>query len=239
MAKRQLNVKLRRESGEVKRYRFLTKFVGAGIVAIALFLILVYIITLFYTSSGAFTVSVMKFGNAKYSLILSETPDFENHAVRLNCKAAKDVTNISIDSIPKDVDAINGQHNGENYIAYTYYCKNNGKVSLDYSYELYITNITKKLDKAVRVKLFVDGKEKTFARVAGDGSPEPNTTPFQTANTIVKKNVYNFKPKEVTKFTVVIWIEGNDPDCVDDKLGGEFKVDMAINVLGLDEKQKK
>ena len=32
----------------------------------------------------------------------------------------------------------------------------------------------------------------------------------------------------------MIWIEGNDPDCTDDILGGEFKVDMVMNVVAAD-----
>ena len=40
-----------------------------------------------------------------------------------------------------------------------------------------------------------------------------------------------FKPGDISKITVVIWIEGNDPDCTDDILGGEFKVDMVMNVV--------
>ena len=30
------------------------------------------------------------------------------------------------------------------------------------------------------------------------------------------------------KFTVVIWLEGDDPDCVDSILGGEIKMHMEI-----------
>ena len=36
---------------------------------------------------------------------------------------------------------------------------------------------------------------------------------------------------DVHKYTVVLWLEGDDPDCTDDILGGEFKVDMVMNVV--------
>jgi len=224
---------LRREAGEVKKYRMTKKIVASAIAAIFLFLILVYIISILYSNSGSFTVTVMDFDKVKHSLVLSEEPKFSDFSARLSCQASKEVTNISADSIPADVDTINGAHSGENYVAYTFYCKNNGKETLDYSYELYITNITKNLDKAVRVKLFVDGEGTTYARPASDGSgAEPNTVTFRSANTIAKDQISNFQPNSVTKYTVVIWLEGNDPDCVDDKLGGEFKIDMSIKVLG-------
>ena len=33
------------------------------------------------------------------------------------------------------------------------------------------------------------------------------------------------------KITVVIWFEGDDPECVDDILEGEIKFSMDINVI--------
>ena len=38
----------------------------------------------------------------------------------------------------------------------------------------------------------------------------------------------DFRSKDVDKFTIVIWIEGDDPDCIDDLIGGEMKMHMTI-----------
>lgn len=228
---RESRVTLRRTAVEVKNTRQFIKILRTLLGALAILLVVVYIVTILYHNYGAFTVSVQKFDSIDYSVVLSDDPDFLNPTPRLNCNASKEVTNIAGSSIPADVNNRYGEHNGENYVAYTFACKNNGKKACDYFYEVYITNITKQLDKAVRVMLFVNDDKEVFARTASDGSgAEPGTKEFQTGNTIVKKQITNFKPGEVTKFTVVIWIEGNDPDCVDDKLGGEFKIDMSITV---------
>ena len=48
---------------------------------------------------------------------------------------------------------------------------------------------------------------------------------------ITKDRIDAFEPGEITKFTVVIWIEGNDPDCIDWLIGGKLKVDMVMTVL--------
>ena len=37
------------------------------------------------------------------------------------------------------------------------------------------------------------------------------------------------------KYTVVIWLEGNDPECLDNILGGEFKIDMSMSIIGIEE----
>ena len=57
-------------------------------------------------------------------------------------------------------------------------------------------------------------------------------TNFESENLIVKKDVDNFAPGDVAKITVVIWLEGDDPDCVDDILGGQLKIDMVMEILG-------
>ena len=112
-----------------------------------------------------------------------------------------------------------------------------GTKTLTYSYEMYIANMTFEVEKAVRVRLYVNGEyvDYAYARTDGVEGPEPGTTAFQTGNTIVKKFIENFKPGDITKYTVVIWLEGPDPDCVDKIIGGEFKIDMRMEVTGGEE----
>ena len=39
----------------------------------------------------------------------------------------------------------------------------------------------------------------------------------------------------VDKYTVVIWLEGDDPECVDRIVGGSMKFDMSIDADGEDD----
>ena len=41
----------------------------------------------------------------------------------------------------------------------------------------------------------------------------------------------------MTKYTIIVWLEGNDPDCTDDIIGGEFKIDMEMEILETDEEK--
>ena len=73
-------------------------------------------------------------------------------------------------------------------------------------------------------------------KTAGNGAPEVDPenrvmTNFASGNTVTNGLVENFKPGDITKITVVIWLEGNDPDCTDDILGGEFKIDMVFDII--------
>ena len=185
---------------------------------------------------GCFTVTVNKMDNAQYALTLSETADFANPSGRLNCKANEQITNIDGATLPLDLDQIDGSHNGENYVAYTFYCKNAGNTEVSYEYQVVISNMSLDIEKAVRVRLYVNGAYTDYARTRTDGTgPEEGTKEFYTERTIARDVINNFKPGDVTKYTVVIWLEGSDPDCTDKILGGEFKIDMIMGILGVTE----
>ena len=237
MAKQTSAVTLRRTADEVKRYRGIRKLLPRIALIAALILIIGYVVSVLYMRFGAFTVMVNKFDNLDYALTLSESPDFEVMTSRLNAEISEEITNIDGRSLPDWLDNVNGQHNGDNYVAYTFYCMNAGKNTVTYSYELYIANMSFEIEKACRIRLYVDGEyvDYAYARTDGVDGPEPGTTPFQSGNTVVKKNVTDFRPGDKTKYTVVIWLEGNDPECVDKILGGQMKVDMYMEILKDDE----
>ena len=45
----------------------------------------------------------------------------------------------------------------------------------------------------------------------------------------------DFKADEVDKFTVVIFLEGDDPECIDNIIGGEMKMHMEITEEHIDQ----
>ena len=230
------NIGLRRTAAEVKRYRMMMRIIPIAVGCATIVLALTYAITTLYSKYGSFTVTVNKFDNVKYALTLSETPDFLDPIARLNCKASEDVTNIDGNELPADLDMINGEHNGENYVAYTFYCKNAGEETVTYEYQLYIATMKLDIEKAVRVRLYVDGVPTDYARTRSDGKgPEPGTTEFVSESVIARAQIKNFDPGDITKYTVVIWLEGNDPECLDNILGGEFKIDMSMSIIGIEE----
>lgn len=38
----------------------------------------------------------------------------------------------------------------------------------------------------------------------------------------------DIKPGEIDRYSIVVWLEGNDPECIDDIIGGEMKMAMVI-----------
>jgi hypothetical protein len=39
-------------------------------------------------------------------------------------------------------------------------------------------------------------------------------------------------PGDIHKYTVVIWLEGDDPDCTDDLIGGHAGMDLRLHLVG-------
>jgi hypothetical protein len=227
---------LRRTALEVKRYRMMMRIIPIAVGCATLAMTLLYAVTVMYTKYGSFTVTVNKFDSVKYALTLSETPEFVEPIARLNCKAAEEITNIDGNALPKDLDMINGEHNGENYVAYTFYCKNAGEETVTYEHQIVIANMTLDIEKAVRVRLYVNGEPTDYARTRSDGTgPEPGTVEFVNEGVVARGQITGFEPGEITKYTVVIWLEGNDPECLDNILGGEFKIDMSMSIVGIEE----
>lgn len=226
------NSVLRRTAAEVKRYRVLIRVLPIAMSIAVVTLALVYTITTMYTKFGSFTVTVNKYDNVAHALTLSETPDFKDMTSRLNAASSQEITNISVATLPLDLDKINGSHNGDNYMAYTFYCRNAGTEAVTYEYELFIANMTLEIEDAVRIRLYVNGEYEDYAKTRNDGQgAEPGTTEFLTEETILRKELH-LTPGEYTKFTIVVWLEGDDPECVDTILGGVFKIDMNMSVLG-------
>lgn len=224
---------LRRTAFEIKKYQILMRILAAAAAALTVLVSIIYIFSIMYNKFGSFTVRVNKFDSVKYAITLSETPDFVTQSMRLNAMANEDVTCISVNDIPQDVDMVNGSHNGNNYVAYTFYMKNAGQLTINCEYWLYIANATKGLETAVRVRLYVNGEYNDFARTRTDGGgAEFGTVEFYNETVITRERLTNLRQGDITKFTVVIWLEGDDPDCVDSLIGGQLKVDMNISIIG-------
>lgn len=242
---------LRRSAGEIKRYRAMQRLIPAVIGVIVALLCVVYVVSLLFNKYGSFTVSIRDVRDYRYALSLAEEPTFKNPTSRLNSKASQEITNIDGNTLPGDLNDIDGEHNGDNYVAYTFYLKNTGELTCGYKYSLVITRMTAGVEDAVRVRVYYNpnyydaetdttdfsGHYTDYAKpkVGGNGAPETDPedrvmTNFESAGIIASGQTDDFGVGDITKITVVIWIEGNDPDCTDDILGGEFKVDMTFEI---------
>lgn len=223
---------LRRTAKEVRDFRVRKKLCTVALICLTIMVSFMYMVSALYKNNGSFSVAVDKVDLTQYGLSLSETRDMLHQTSHLNAKINERITNISRRDLPDNLDMIDGEHNGDNYIAYTFYLRNSGEEALAYEYEMTISNVTKGLDEAVHIRLYVNGVMTEYAKTSSDGSgPEPGTTEFYSIGVVTRGRVDDFVPGQITKYTVVAWLEGDDPDCVDRVIDGLAKLDMNFSVI--------
>ena len=162
-------------------------------------------------------------------ILLSSDSEFSAETVEIKVKGLEYMDNITEGWIPFDsLISKEGDHSEDNYIAYTFFVKNDGKEDVSYKSKIVIESVIKNVDEAVRVALYTNGEKKVYAKKSKDGKAEPNTISFLSNHLIMQQDRNNIKPGEIDRYTVIVWLEGKDPECIDDIIGGEMKMSMII-----------
>lgn len=224
---------LRRTAKEAKHYAVVMRMLKILAIILVAIVAAAYAVSYFYDKYGSFTVKINKYDMINQGLTLSETPDYDKSNSRLGADIVYDMTNISGEDLPDNIDKVNGSHNGESYIAYTFYLINSGKDTLSYDSELTIENVTNHVDEAIRVAVYMNGEKTVYGKTKSDGSGKESDCDkeFASSTDVLKDRREKLKPGEKDKYTVVIWLEGNDPDCTDDIIGGTMKLGMNFKIV--------
>ena len=215
---------------------------------------------------GHFTINLA--GNlVDQGFELSNTADFANPTARIYGTPVEDAPCISIVDISKDVDKIDGSHNGTNYFAHTFYLAKRGEGAADYEFSLLVNSESQNAAEAIWVMLFEDGVPTIYARVnnqTGEAESLPPTNndrvgyreavfaehqfsviteragrtyyrltprPYLSPTLVAQDVQENVQQDEVHKYTVVIWLEGDDPDCTNDLIGAHIGLQMDFRLL--------
>ena len=224
---------LRRTAREVKQHKVIVRIVSILVIILVALVAMAYAVSYFYDKFGSFTVMVNKYDMINQGLTLSETPNYDQSIATLNADILYDMTNISGDDLPANLDKINGAHNGENYIAYTFYLINSGKDTVAYKGAMTMENITLGVDEAVRIAVYKNGERTVYGKTKsnGNGKESDCDEEFESSTVVMSTKNEQFRPGAKDKFTVVVWLEGNDPDCLDNIIGGTMKLGMHFEII--------
>jgi hypothetical protein len=194
-----------------------------------------WLLSLFLTQWGDLVINTDR-NLREQGLVMSTASDFKKTAIELSAPQVKDVTNITYKWLPEDLDKHDGSHNGKNYLAYTFYVKNGGNKTLDYEGTMDVTGVANGMDEAIRVMIYKNGKSLIYAKAKYKDrtKAEAGTIAFIDNDTVMKTMTKDFKPGAVDKYTVVIWVEGNDSECVNDILGGHVRSKILFKVADND-----
>lgn len=224
--------------GGINKRKKTFKKIKLSLCIILICLILLYIILTVIYEEGRFTVSLDKNLMLKKGITLYEDSSNKNPKDKLAAGKIDFMDNISIKWIPENINnEADGAHNGDNYIAYTFYIENNGDEEINYWSEIIIDDVVKDVDEAVRVMVYLNDEKTVYAKKNSfTGEPENDTKEFYSDTDVMLEQRKGFKPGQTDKYTIVVWIEGDDPDCVNALLGGEIKMHMDIKEEHIEQK---
>lgn len=216
------------EAKKIYKRKLFIKIVKIAFLLLLILISIIYLFLYIIYAGGRFTVSLDKNMSNRKNVFLSEDGNVKNKARKLSADTIEYMDNISIKWLPSNIDTEKtGGHNGDNYIAYTFYVINSGKEKVNYWYEIDIDDTIKNVDEAIRIMIYRNGERTVYAKKSKDtGQAEPDTKKFISSEIAVLEQRKNFKPSSKDRYTVVVWIEGDDPECKNDLLGGEIKLHM-------------
>ncbi len=214
---------------KIYRGKLLSRVIKMGLLILLLFFSLLYLVLYVVNSNGYFTIKLDKNLKAERHILLSSDSEFSAETVEIKVKGLEYMDNITESWIPMDeVIKKEGDNSGDNYIAYTYFIKNDGEQKTDYKSKIVVESVIKNVDDAVRVAVFTNGEKKVYAKKAKNGKEEPNTIVFLSNHLIMEQERNGLEPGQIDRYTILVWLEGKDPECIDDIIGGEMKMSMVI-----------
>ncbi|MDD3995172.1 MAG: hypothetical protein PHC42_00490 [Bacilli bacterium] len=200
------------------------------IIILFLFLLIVFAVLSLFYRGGDFVITLDPNLALKSGLKMFDEEELKHDRLKFYAKGLEFMDNISINWLPKDIDNHKGgSHNGENYIAYTFYLENNGDKPADYWYEVVIEDVIKNIDDAIRIMIIQNKERVVYAKINDvTKKEEKDTVAFYSNEQAIIEQRKALKVGDIDKYTIVIWLEGDDPDCLDHLIGGEIKISMRI-----------
>ena len=202
---------------------------------LVLLVCILFIMAFLQEKMGNFTINLNRLELYRRGIAIADSGSFEKPTARLSVNTVQDATNITLSDLPENLDEIDGDHNGRNYMAYTYYVRNAGKEDVGYVASVTLDSCSKGAEEAVRVAVWRNGERIVYAKPAGNGEKEPGCENFLNEKVVCTYTEENFLVGNVDKYTIVIWMEGEDPECVDAIVGGSVEFSMTIDALDEDD----
>ena len=222
--------KIKLNSEKIRERDRKIRVIKAGLLMMLVFLIIIYFLLRIVYETGYFTVSLDPNFAKKSGLVMYERQETKEERKILKATKVEFMDNISVKWLPENLqNEAEGSHNGDNYLAYTFYLENKGSDTINYWYSIMIDEVIKNVDRAIRIMVYRNDEQKIYAQAKRTtGEPEEGTEKFKSETEIALENRQGMKPGEIDKFTVIVYLEGDDPECDDSLIGGEMKMHMDI-----------
>lgn len=220
----------------VRRRKLIRRWALIFLILLILLLVVFYFVSSFIYNSHNFTITLDRNLYLDKNIVIYDDPLYKVFRTELYAPSVEYFDNISEKWLPQDLDAGLGSKNGDSYIAYSFLVENIGDKVSDYYSEVHVVDSIKGVDAAVRIRVYRNGEYVNYAKISAMGTPEVGTTPFEEDWLVRSEYVPNLAPGDIDKYTIVIWIEGSDPETTDNILGGEIKIAMDFKSEFIDDR---
>ena len=136
-----------------------------------------------------------------------------------------------------------------NYLAYTFFLRNVGSETTPVDYEVVITYQSKNIAEAIRVMIIVDGQvaydEQGIRYIECESkkmyqAPDKQDitykdylqdfTLFKSTDIICSERIFDIRPEQTKKISVIMWLEGEDPECIETLASAKIKITMNLSI---------
>lgn len=221
----------------VRKRIIVNRFLTLGLIITAILSIVFGLVTFYGQNAGNFVMSVDAAARQR-GIVISEDPEFSVKTTRLMSEPISGAREVTYHWLKiEEVKLTNGNYYDidHDYVAYTFHLMNSGRETVDLSYYMRITSVYNNLDKAIRILIIEDGVETIYMKedeAEETYYPEsyPETTNFLTERMVMRKFISNFRPNQTKSFSVLIWMEGYDPDTTNEIMGGMIKMELVFSI---------
>ena len=169
MAEQKEKIKLNSE--RIRERNKKIRVVKIGILVMLMALIIMYFLLRIVFETGYFTVSLdPNFAQASGLVMYEKLAEKQERKI-LKATKVEFMDNISVKWLPENINNMGeGSHNGENYLAYTFYLENKGSDPINYWYQILVDDVIRNVDKAIRVMVYRNGERKIYAKPTTNSS---------------------------------------------------------------------
>lgn len=214
-------------------------------------MLLLSFLTYYGQNSGNFVMSVDE-DAFKRGIAISDSSTFETMNRWLTADPVEDVRDTTLQHIDL-FEIINAEgaykETRSNYLAYTFFLRNVGSETTPVDYEVVITNQSKNIAEAIRVMIIVDGQvaydEQGIRYIECESkkmyqAPDKQDivykdylqdfTLFKTTDIICNERIFDIRPEQTKKISVIMWLEGEDPECIETLASAKIKITMNLSI---------
>ena len=228
-------------------------FQSALLVGLFLTSLLIILAMLLGNESGNFVISVES-GDIEKSIGVTENIDENVHPNKLVVRGLTGISDNTplyflgnsyqeqLDSLKELTLEPGRKVLNQNLYIYTFYIVNTGSGALNIEISMNMSNITRGMDEAVRILTYNEADEivniyqqQDTQNIEYEKYFISGTTNFINDNVCYTERAVlssgSVENKSYIKYSVMFWLEGQDPECIDNIKTGTIKFDMNIKVI--------